>query len=234
MTPQPKNTEIFHCDIWQERARSDNEELRGICLVKHFRLLLIGFGLSLGLGLNIVVAPQIMSPRPPVFNGPDIAESWPWRSMAIQMHSWWLWEKFPNARVTNVGFVPPLGRPDGLQVGMKFSEWWDQQLGLEVDLSEPPLDFSQSNIREQLFAYHQVYSRIHCRIGQEMVVRDACYYFVAWDPENIDESRPVFVGVELNRELDNEEMALIELGLLTRISPKPLSEILTIDELTIR
>ena len=84
------------------------------------RLALIGLGLALGIGLNVTVAPQIMTPRPPVFNGPDIAENWEWRSMAIQMHSWWLWEQFPDAQVVNAGFIEPPGNPDALPVGMKF------------------------------------------------------------------------------------------------------------------
>lgn len=195
------------------------------------RAWLIGVGLVVGIGLNVSVAPQLMTPRPPIFNGPDIASNWEWRSMAIHMHSWWLWDQFPEAHVTNVGFVPPVGRPEALDVGMIFSNWIDQSLGLSVDESLPPLDLSTLGIRDDLYAYQQVYSRIHCRIGQEMETRDTCYYFVAWDPELLDDAAPTFVGVELNRVEGDEEMALVERRLLEKLLPVDINEVATIDEL---
>lgn len=191
---------------------------------------LIGVGLLVGMVLNLFFAPQLMTPRPPVFNGPDIAENWEWRSMAIQMHSWWLWNEFPNARVTNVGFVPPVGNPQGLPVGMQFSLWIDELLGLDVDKSLPPLDVSELEITDALSAFQKVYSRIHCRTGQEMAIRDTCYYFVAWDDELLTDDAPVFIGIETNRTQDKEEMALVEKSLLEKVSPVPLSQLKSIDE----
>lgn len=191
---------------------------------------LIGAGLVFGMVLNVFFAPQLMTPRPPVFNGPDIAENWEWRSMAIQTHSWWLWDQFPDATVTYVGFVPPPGNPDGLQVGMKFSGWIDKLLGLDVDTSLPPLDVSELDIAAELSAYQKVYSRIHCRTGQEMVIRDTCYYFVAWDDALLSGDAPVFIGIETNRTQDKEEMALVEKSLLEKISPVPLDQLRSIDE----
>ena len=185
----------------------------------------------MGIVLNVTIAPQIMTPRPPVFNGPDIAENWEWRSMAIQNHSWWLWEQFPNATVKNAGFVTPPGNPDALEVGMQFIQWTDESFSTTVDTSLPPLDVSEMGIRDDLYAHQKVYSRIHCRSGQEMEKRDTCYYFVSWSPELLPDGPPTFIGVETNRDLDDEEMALIEENLLREISPVPLEDILTIDEI---
>ena len=202
-------------------------------MLNRIRVALIASGLVAGIALNTTLVPQLMTPRPPVFNGPDIAENWEWRSMAIQTHSWWLWDKFPDATVVNAGFVPPPGNPEALQVGMKFSLWIDEYLGLDVDTTEPALDVSELGIRDELRSYQRVYSRIHCRSGQEMEVRDTCYYFVAWDPALIPSENPVFVAVETSRTLDDEEMALIERNLLEKISPVPIDELLAIDEVVV-
>ncbi|MDR9435161.1 hypothetical protein [Pontimonas sp.] len=194
---------------------------------------LIGLGLAVGVGLNVTLVPQIMTPRTPVFNGADIAENWEWRSMAIHSHSWWLWEKFPESTATHVGFVTPPGNPDALRVGMLYSQWMDRQgaLSTEVDASLPPLDVSELGIRDALYPHHRVYSRIHCRSGQEMADRDTCYYFVSWSEELLGDDPPRFIGVLTNREQDKEEMALIEENLLRDVSPVPLEDLLSIDEI---
>lgn len=194
------------------------------------RVALIALGVVLGVVLNVTVAPQLMTPRPPVFNGPDIAENWEWRSMAIQNHSWWLSEQHPDARVERVGYTTPPGRPDALEVGMEFQQWFDPILGLDVNSDAPPFDVSELGIRDDLLAYQQVYSRIHCRSDQTMEQSDTCYYFVAWDPATIPADNPVFIGVKTRGDKDEEEMALIEQGLLERVSPVPLDQLLAIDE----
>lgn len=198
--------------------------------MERIRVTLIALGLVLGIGLNVVLAPQLMTPRPPVFNGPDVAENWEWRSMAIQTHSWWLSEKFPDAVVERVGFTAPPGRPNDLEVGMQFSQWFDPLLGLRVNTEFPPLDVVDLGIRDELRTYEKVYSRIHCRSGQEMVDRDTCYYFVAWDSELLPDSEPVFIGVRTVAEEGKEEMALVEKNLLNKISPVPLTDLYAIDE----
>jgi len=194
---------------------------------------LIGLGLIFGVALNMTLVPQIMTEREPVFNGADIAQNWEWRSMAIHSHSWWLWEQFPESTATHVGFVTPPGNPDALRVGMLYSQWMDDQgaLSTEVNTSLPPLDISQLDIRDDLYSHQKVYSRIHCRSGQEMEDRDACYYFVSWSPELLGNTPPRFIGVLTNRTKDQEEMALIEENLLRELSPVPLEELLSIDEI---
>jgi len=150
--------------------------------------------------------------------------------MAIETHGWWLWKAFPDATVTHAEMVVPPGSSEALPVGMEFTQWMDRQLGLEVVEELPPFDVTELAIRDQLFGQRQVYSRIHCRSGQEMEVRDTCYYFVAWAPALLPEKNPHFIGVVTNREQDREEMALVEENLLREISPIPLEEIPLLDE----
>lgn len=195
-----------------------------------FRMSLIGLGLSLGIVLNVFLAPQIMSARPPVFNGADIAENWEWRSMAIHDHSWWLAETFPNAQVSHVGFIPPESAPGGLKVGMIWEKWITEYLSITVDTSAPPLDIADGDIQSSLSAHHKLYSRIHCRTDQEMVDEDGCYYFVAWAPELLDNQSPHFVGVVTNRDKDDEEMGLVEVDLLESILGRELEAVPSIEE----
>lgn len=200
--------------------------------MNRWRVSLIGVGMLLGLGLNVTLVPQIMTARAPIFNGADIAENWEWRSMAIHSHSWWLWEQFPDAKVTHAGYVQPPGQPEALEVGMQLAQWMDKvgELSTDIDTSLPPLDVTALGIRDDLFAHHKVYSRIHCRVGQEMERRDTCYYFVSWSEELLGDDPPRFIGVLTNREQDKEEFALIEHNLLLEVSPVPLEDLLSIDE----
>ena len=195
-----------------------------------FRIGLIGFGIIFGFFLNLFLVPQIMSPRPPVFNGADIAENWEWRSMAIHEHSWWLYEAFPDARVSHVGFIPPASAPGGLNVGMIWEKWITHYFSIEVDSSEPPLDLADRDLQSVIIPHHKVYSRIHCRTDQNMVDEDGCYYFVAWSPDLLDSRSPQFVGVVTNRQKDREEMGLVEIRLLHDLLNGELQDIQSIEE----
>lgn len=194
-------------------------------MLNRIRVLLLGVGLALGVALNVFIAPQLSTPRDPIFNGPDIAENWEWRSMAIWMHPWWLAEQFPAASVTNSGFSIPPASPSDLPLGMKFEESLAEDVGLKIVGNSPALDIRSIDIRNKLEGYFQNYSRIHCRSSMEMVKRDSCYFFVAWDNSAIDVSNPVFVGVLTNTNLGEEEMGLVEEELLRRLSPIPIETI---------
>ena len=169
---------------------------------------------------NVSFAPRIMTDREPIFNGPDIASNWEWRSMAIDMHSWWLWKYFPDAQVRNVGFLPPAGQPDALRVGIQFSSWIDQSLGLNVDTSQPPLDATNLDIRDELSANAKNWSRIHCRDNQEMVVRDTCYFLVSWNWGLLPDSEPEFFAVRTTLS-DDSEIALVERNFLEDLIGRP-------------
>lgn len=198
--------------------------------MKILRASVLALGLALGIVLNVTVAPQIYTPRPPVFNGPDVAENWEWRSMAIQTHSWWLWEQFPEASVSHVQMTTPPGADNLLPVGMAFTQRFEELRTLTIDTTLPPLDLVGLGINDDLANYYKVYSRIHCRSGQEMVKRDTCYYFVAWDDSLLGSEPPHFVGVRTNAEEGAEEMGLVEERLLERISPIAPEKLLSVDE----
>lgn len=164
---------------------------------------------SIAVPLNVLVYPQVYEPRPPIFNGPDIAANWEWRSMAIAEHSWWLWEQFPDAKVSHVGFVAPPNQPGALEVGIQFSSWRDEKLGLDVDTSLPPLDVTKLGIRDALLAEGRVFSRIHCRDAQKQLPRDTCFYFVAWNDDLLPTTEPEFLALRTNFD-DDSEVALVE------------------------
>lgn len=182
-----------------------------------FRIVTLGLGLIVALMWNFAFAPQIMTPRAPVFNGPDIASNWEWRSMAIDMHGWWLWSEIPDASVKNVGFVPPPDNPEGLRVGIQFDSYIDDYLGLNVDSTEPPFDVTGLKIRDQLHTHAKNYSRIHCRDNQAMAIRDTCYYFVSWDWDLLPKQEPEFYAVRTYLDHDSE-IALVEKNLLEALT----------------
>jgi len=180
--------------------------------------------IALGIPLNIFVYPQVYEQRPPVFRGPDIAANWEWRSMATGEHSWWLWSLFPDAHVSNVGYQPPPNDPNGLAVGILFSSWRNEYLGLDVDDSLPPLDVTNLDIRDDILAEARLYSRIRCRDSQAMKKRDSCYYLVAWNEALMPSGGPHFVAVRTVRD-DDSEVALVEQRFLESLISDPLDSL---------
>lgn len=177
------------------------------------RIISVVFVLLVAVIWNFTYAPQIMTPRTPVFNGPDIASNWEWRSMAVRMHGWWLWSKLPDASVKNVGFVAPPQEPEALKVGIQFDSFIEDYLGLSVDSSQPPLDVTGFDIREELHKEAKNYSRIHCRDNQAMTIRDTCYYFVSWNWDLLPSQEPEFRAVRTYLDEDSE-IALVETNFL--------------------
>lgn len=142
--------------------------------------------------------------------------------MAVREHSWWLTYYFPNSQVTNVAYAPPPGDSSLLPVGIQFSGWRDDYLSIDFDTTEPPLDIAALGVREELLNSAKVFSRIHCRDNQQMLVRDTCFFFVAWDESQIDHDNPVFVAVRTNLDVDSE-YALVERNLLSSVLPQSIS-----------
>lgn len=198
--------------------RSRNYPRSRRIVVASFSLLAI----SLGTLANTMLFPQLMTPRPPVYNGADVAANWEWRSMAIATHPWWLYEKWPNSHVTNVGFVSASANENDLELGIIFGSGLSKDLGLSIDDSVPPLDLESLDIRGEIDSHIQNYSRIHCRSSYEMVSRDTCYFFVAWDSSLIDGTSPTFIGILTSSEKDLEEFGLIEARLLEEILSTPI------------
>ena len=187
-----------------------------------FRTVISFLALSVAVPINIFVSPQVYAPREPVFSGVDIASNWQWRSMAIREHSWWLWSVFPDAHVSHVGFVR---RSSGeLPVGIQFSSWRDEYLGLDVDESETPLDVTDLDVRQALLSEARVFSRIHCRDNQAMTVRETCFYFVAWSDDLLPETNPEFIAVRTKLD-DDSEVALVEKTFLASVLPVSINRI---------
>lgn len=149
--------------------------------------------------------------------------------MAIREHSWWLSHYFPGVQVTNVAYQIPPQHPGGLEVGIQFASWRDDYLDISIDQSKPPLDISLYGVRDQLLDLGKVFSRIHCRDNQEMVVRDSCFYFVAWDDNTLSSTTPTFVAVRTYID-DDSEYALVEKPLLERLLGEPVGDIPTLWE----
>lgn len=181
---------------------------------------------ALGAPLNILVYPQVYKPRPPVFNGPDIAANWAWRSMATKEHSWWLWSHFPDASVTHVGVQSPPNDPKSLAVGIWFSSWRNDYLGLEVDDSLPPLDVTMLDIRDEIVSEARLHSQILCRDSQAQTTRDSCDYVVSWKDDLLPNERPDFVAVRTNHNEDSE-VALVERTFLESLVTVPLETLPT-------
>lgn len=193
--------------------------------MNRIRLGLLALGILAGISLNLTVAPQIMTPRPPVFNGADVAENWEWRSMAAQAHSWWLADNFPAATVRNGGYVPLRDNPEGREIGLKLPQWMDEFFDTSIDTTQVPLDVTALDIREDILEHQLVYSRIHCRVDSDEVRRGGCYYFVSAEQPARSSTSPVFVAVLTNAQPGSEEIGLVEVGLLESISAIPIDQI---------
>lgn len=183
--------------------------------------MLIGFGLLVGIGLNMSVAPQIMTPRPPIFSAADIAANWEWRSMAIGTHGYWMSTQFPDAHLIHTGDAGPPKEDGSNPIGIQINRW-AEILDLDVSIEGAPFDLVGMDVKEQLSAFQKLYSRIDCRIDPENSEKDTCYYFVAWDEESIG-AEPTFVGVLTSDTAKKEEFGLVELTLLERITGLPAS-----------
>ena len=132
--------------------------------------------------------------------------------MAVGMHGWWLWDVLPDAEVKNVGYVASVTSTEGVKVGIQFTNWIDQELGLNVDASEPPLDATHLDIRDELSANAKNWSRIHCR-DDELSEEDSCFFLVSWDWELLPSSEPQLIGVRTAFG-DHSEIALVERNFL--------------------
>jgi hypothetical protein len=137
------------------------------------------------------------------------------------------WRYFPDAEVRNVGYVA--AEPGAAELGVEFSSWRDEYLGLKVDVSEPPLDVVEFGIRDELLAEARVYSRIHCRDKSTMINRDTCFYFVAWSDKLLPKSKPEFLGVRTFVDEDSE-IALVEKTFLESLLPVELDRVPTLHE----
>lgn len=188
------------------------------------RAVIVTCALSVGLIWNLSFARQIMTFKPPVFNGPDVAENYEWRRMADGSHDWWLWANFPEAEVRNAGFVERDGSSSQRPEGIQFASVATEYLGLNVDPRFPPLEVSHLGVREELLEYSAYRSRIDCLSEFSTVKLDSCDFFVSFDSAQISKSPKVFYAVRTSKG-ERPEYGLVEEGLLSSVLSVPISEL---------
>ena len=179
--------------------------------------------------VNLFLAPQIYSPRAPVFSGADMAASYEWRGHAFSFQPSWLAANLPNATYTNVRIGrPEWAPPNSFDIGIVWNMRTVIIEGLATDDSDFPLDLSALGIREDIVDYHQHSALIRCQIDPVDPFEGRCDYFVAWDDTVEPSSDLTFVGVFTSIDPESLEVGFIEKGLLERLVGTDLSAVPTI------
>lgn len=193
------------------------------------RAIALAGALVIATTVNLFFAPQIYSPRAPVFSGADMAGSYEWRGHAFSFQPSWLAANLPNATFTNVRVGQPDWAPDdSVDLGIVWNMRTVIIEGLATDDSDFPLDLSALGIREDITDYHQHAALIRCQIDPLNPVEGRCDYFVAWDDTVDPSSDLTFVGVFTVTDPDSLEVGFIEKVLLERLAGVELSAIPTI------
>jgi hypothetical protein len=181
--------------------------------------------------VNVFFAPQIYSPRAPVFSGVDLAENETWRGHGFGLHPTWLATMLPNSTFENVR----IGQPEWAdQKTGNIGIFWDQRgvaiEQLRTDAEEFPLDISAYDLSGTIKEYHQISALIRCHSDPLTSGRALCDYFVAWD-DSVDPSEPLtFVAVFTTIASGGDEVGFIEQSLLERLVGSNLDELPTIGE----
>ena len=181
--------------------------------------------------LNVFMAPQIYNPRPPAFNGPQLAETERWAGMAREMHGWWIADRFPGATLLHAGQVTPPGSPDAFAAGIRIADWSVEFLPLTVDTSKAAVDVSDLGVREDLYDLRKLTGAIPCHADAFDPTSGGwtCDYFIAWDDQLLPDTPPVFIGVRTIADgSGNYEVALIEKALLESVVGRPVATLPTL------
>lgn len=186
------------------------------------RAVALGAALVVAAVVNMFFAPQIYSPRAPVFSGADMAASEAWRGHAFSFQPSWLAHTLPNSTFINVRTGHPNGvSPDGFEVGIMWNMRTVTIENLRIDDTHFPLDVSGLGIRDQIADHHQLSALIRCQSDPVAGGQDLCDYFVAFD-ESVDAlDELTFVGVFTVTGSETNEVGFIEEGLLERLAGAP-------------
>jgi hypothetical protein len=191
-------------------------------------LLLVGV-LAIAGFVNIFLAPQIYTARPPVFSGADMAASPEWRGHAFSFQPSWLAKNLPESTFTHVKTGSPPGvEGEGTEIGLLWNERTVIIEGLRIDDTRFPLDLSALGVSDTIANDHQLYARIRCQVEPLPEGPELCNYFVAWDDSVSPEAPLTFVAVFTVTEPGEQEVGFIEEGLLTRLVGLPVTSIPTI------
>jgi len=182
--------------------------------------------------VNVFLAPQLYSPRPPVFSGPDLAANEAWRGHAFSTQPWWLAETLPDATFIHLKFDYPPGTEDGgVMIGINFDERSLRRFEVDIDQSEFPLNLEPLNLRDEIAPHIHHFSGVRCLPSLTPTDTQICDYFVAWDRDQQD-SPKVFVAVATSSVPGSEEMGLIEVTLLEKLLRQPFTSVPTIAEVS--
>ena len=170
--------------------------------------------------VNLFLAPQLYTPRPPVFTGPDLASTWEWRGHSFGGNTWWLSENAPNATFTHVGVAVPDNAASGaLPVGILLDDRPARILELDFDTTSIPVDVSRMpGVRDALFAKEVLKGNIRCQVDTFSPQDGRCDFFTAWEGSVPTDEPLELVGVLTRVGGDGDEMALIERGLLEEVT----------------
>jgi hypothetical protein len=181
--------------------------------------------------VNVFLAPQIYSPRAPVFSGADMAASDEWRGHAFSFQPSWLAANLPNSTFSHVRIGQPDWAPaDSLEIGILWNTRTVSIENLSTDDSDFPLDLSDLGVRDQIAKHHQHSALIRCQSDPVVPVEGLCEYFVAFDDTVNPDDPLTFVGVFTVTGSDTNVVGFIEEGLLERLVASDLSTIPTIGE----
>lgn len=197
---------------------------RGLRVLAKIQLSVLAVIASGAVAVNLFLAPQIYNPRPPAFNGPQLAETERWAGMAREMHAWWIADRFPNATLLHAGQIRPPGSPDAFAAGIRIADWSTEFLPLTIDTSTAAVDVSNLRIRDTLFAKRQLTGAIPCHADALDPASGGwtCAYFIAWDDDLLSETPPVFIGARTIADgSGNYEVAFVEKSLLESIVGSP-------------
>jgi hypothetical protein len=178
--------------------------------------------------VNVFLAPQLYTPRPPIFTGPDLASTWEWRGHAFAVNTWWLAENAPGARYTHVGVAVPPGATDGaLQVGILLNDRPARVFDLDFNTASIPLDVSRiPGVRDALLDHHVLRGQIKCQVDPYQPKRGRCDFFVAWDGPVPATDQLELVGVLTRAGGAGDEMALVQRELLERVAGNSIESLL--------
>lgn len=181
--------------------------------------------------VNVFLAPQIYNPRPPAFNGPQLAETERWAGMAREMHAWWLADRFPGSTVIHAGQIKPPGSEGAIAAGIRIADWSAEFLPLTIDKSKAAVDVSGLRVREALHTHHRLEGAIPCHADAFDPASGGwtCDYFIAWSDDLLPAAAPIFVAaLTIADGSGGYEMALIEKNLLEATTGIPVSSLSTV------
>jgi hypothetical protein len=177
--------------------------------------------------VNLFLAPQLYTPRPPVFTGPDLASTWEWRGHSFGVNTWWLAENLPNAEYVHVDVDVPDNAADGaLEVGILLDDRPARIFELPLDDTRIPVDVSRlDGVRETLFDYEVLKGNIRCQVDTFSPQDGRCDFFVAINGDGPTTEPLTLVGVLTRVGGDGDEMALVEQSLLEEVTGQSINSL---------